>query len=96
MYDRHRKGGYPVVGSGEWSAHIKACNAQRIEEGRDHQPRGEQHYNVRLTDQDILAIRSLAGTMSQRKIGVLFGVGQTHIGRILRDKVRLPLRTGEI
>ena len=46
--------------------------------------RGERHYNARLTVGQVSEIRKLyAGGTSQRKLAVLFGVGQSQIQRIV-------------
>jgi hypothetical protein len=48
--------------------------------------RGEKHHWAKLKDDDIPQIRALAGTMSQREIGEVFGVHKETIGFILRGK----------
>ena len=47
--------------------------------------KGETHYNVKLTDAQIQEIRTLKGTMTQRKIGEMFGVCQQHVCNIINN-----------
>lgn len=49
--------------------------------------KGEMHSSVKLTEPDVLEIRELAGTMTQRKIADKFNVGFVQISRIIsRDR----------
>ena len=45
---------------------------------------GEAHPMAKLTTEDVVKIRSLKGTMTQKQIGKLFGVGEDCIGDIHR------------
>jgi hypothetical protein len=46
--------------------------------------KGERHGNSRLTPDQVLAIRKLAGSASQTEIAAQFGVSQTTIGLVIR------------
>ena len=48
------------------------------------QVRGERHGRARLTADQVLAIRDLDGTMLQRDIARLFGIGQMTVSCIVR------------
>lgn len=48
--------------------------------------RGEKAYNAKLTAKAVKEIRALAGKLSQSKIGALYGIQQTHAGRIIRGE----------
>lgn len=48
--------------------------------------RGEQMYNAKLTVKDVLEIRSLAGKISQSKMGARYGVNQAVISSVVRRK----------
>lgn len=50
--------------------------------------RGEQNPAHKLTDEEVLDIRALGGTMLQREIGDLFGVTQAHVSQLLRGVQR--------
>jgi hypothetical protein len=46
---------------------------------------GASNANAKLTEQDVREIRFIGGSgISQRALGLLYGVGQTQVGRILR------------
>lgn len=47
---------------------------------------GETVHSAKLTEADVLEIRRLAGTMLQREIGQMFGVGENTISRIIARK----------
>lgn len=49
-----------------------------------HGPAGEDHGCARLTEDDIHAIRKLAGTDTHKNIGAPFGITKEHAGRIIR------------
>ncbi len=53
-------------------------------------PTGEAHGSAKLTDAQVIEIRALGGTMSQRKIGERFGVTQSNISAIVRKKTWNP------
>lgn len=56
---------------------------------RQNLPRGEQHWNSRLTDTDVRMIFELSATgLSQRAIGNELGCSQQHVGDILRGDCR--------
>lgn len=46
--------------------------------------KGERHGNSKLTDKQVLAIRSMDGKASHSQIAKLFGVSQTMVSRIIR------------
>ena len=46
-------------------------------------PRGATHGMVKLTEAQVSLIRSLKGAMKQRDIAHKFGIGQSHVQRIL-------------
>ena len=48
-------------------------------------PRGEQHSGAKLTAVDVLAIRATVG-LTQKHLGLKYGVAQTQISRILSGK----------
>lgn len=49
---------------------------------------GEFALRAKLKDSEIGSIRALAGILSHRALAKKFGVGKTHIGRILRGECR--------
>jgi|CXWL01.1.fsa_nt_gi hypothetical protein len=49
-------------------------------------PYGARNGNARLTDEDIVRIRSMNGTMLHREIGLLFGISRSTVGDILSRK----------
>ncbi len=51
--------------------------------------RGERHGNHKLTDDDVVRIRALAGSMLQREIAARFGVNQQTVSKILNGSRRL-------
>lgn len=56
----------------------------RNEHGTMNQARGEEHYFHKLTPSDVRFIRENAGRITQRKMGVLFGVTHGTIGNVVR------------
>ena len=56
-----------------------------ILKGRDKKAHGSKHYSTKLTDKDILKIRSLSG-VSQKEIGRMFEVTQASISLIINNK----------
>lgn len=66
-----------------WATHAENI-ADQIAHGTTQ--RGERQGAHKLKEQDILKIRALAGTISQRELGLMFGVGQGHISRIVLRK----------
>lgn len=56
----------------------------RVEHGTSN--RGEQHPNAKLNREQIVAIRSMAGTMSHRDIGECFGIGKEYTRSIIRRR----------
>lgn len=62
--------------------------ADMYEKGRDNHAknaRGEYHGNAKLTAEKVREIRELGRQgMLQREIGKLYGIGQVHVGEILR------------
>lgn len=49
---------------------------------------GEEHGQCKITDSEVLALRSLKGKIPQRKLGEMFGLSQAQVGRILRVESR--------
>lgn len=49
-------------------------------------PLGESHKMSKLRNGDVLKIRRLSGKLSQQALGKMFGVSQTMVGRVLRNK----------
>jgi hypothetical protein len=47
---------------------------------------GTKAHGCKLTDKTVLDIKELKGKMSQDKIGKIYGIGQTQVGRILRGE----------
>jgi hypothetical protein len=56
------------------------------EKGRCQKTSGEALSFSRLTDREIIEIRSLYPGMTQRRIGAMFGVSQAHISSIILRK----------
>lgn len=59
-------------------------HADKIEHGTS--IRGEQQHNAKVTRDQVLAIRAMAGSVSQAAIGEMFGISQTSVGKIIRRK----------
>lgn len=60
----------------------------RSKKGRSRDQRGEKNYASTLSAQKVIEIRSMATSgLSQMKIGKIFSVSQTCIGKILRRKL---------
>jgi hypothetical protein len=57
----------------------------KIRKGRQPQHHGENNPRARLTQKDIKEIRELyhSGNWKQKDIGLLFGIHQTHVSRII-------------
>lgn len=49
--------------------------------------RGSRRYNAKLNENDIIKIRNLSGKISHKKIGVMFGISQPIVTRIINKKV---------
>lgn len=49
---------------------------------------GERHGMARLTNSQVEQIRKLGGSMSQRDLGIMFNVVQSHVSNILNNKAR--------
>lgn len=62
-----------------WSTHADNM-ADRLTHGT--LPRGERNGNSVITEADAITIRSLRGKLSQRAIGLMFGIGQAQVSRI--------------
>lgn len=45
---------------------------------------GESHGNSKLTEKDVLEIRKIGKTMTQKEIGLKFGIAHSQVGFILR------------
>lgn len=56
--------------------------------GLAHGRPGEKHHLVKITEKDVRDIRLMYnnGGISQSKIGQIYGLSQTHIGRIIRQE----------
>jgi hypothetical protein len=61
-------------------------NRDREEKGRGADRHGEKHGMSKLTNEQVMEIRQIGRTMSQRKIGKLFGVSHCMVGYILKRK----------
>lgn len=63
-------------------------NLHAVKEGRASRKRGNDHYNSKLGEEDILSIYRLSknGTLSQTKIAELFGVKQITVSNIKTGK----------
>jgi hypothetical protein len=59
-------------------------NADMVSKGR--QAKGTKNFHARLTEQDVLDIRSLSEVFSQKELAILFRVGQPLISRIVTRK----------
>lgn len=68
----------------------KGRRAKGRKNGRHTMPhstaRGNNHGRSSLNENDVKEIRALAGTMSQEKIGQMFGTPQTNVSAIVRRK----------
>jgi hypothetical protein len=49
-------------------------------------PKGTNHYAATITESEVLSIRAMAGTMSQRLIGLKFGIAQNTVSQIISRK----------
>lgn len=56
--------------------------------GNQSSQRGETHWKAKLTDEQVAEIRSLRGKMSQKAIGLRFGISQAHVSRLFRGDSR--------
>lgn len=65
-----------------------ATKAENAADRTDHgtHGRGDENGMSKLTEDDVLEIRSLQGAMTQQAIANLFGVDRTQVGNILRRK----------
>lgn len=65
----------------------KGRNAKGLANGAHTKPErrriGEAHGSAKLTEDQVAAIRSLSGSMPQRDIASMFGVGQATVWRVL-------------
>lgn len=61
-----------------------------LRKGREYREYGDRHHNIKLTDVQVAQIRNLGATtgLSHRAIGEMFGVSNSHIGKILRGRAR--------
>jgi hypothetical protein len=48
-----------------------------------HGPTGERHHKAKLTDADVLEIRRLSGSMTQRALATRYGVAQSSIWAVV-------------
>ncbi len=65
-----------------------ATRAENAEDKRLHGtlPFGEKVWSAKLTQKDVIEIKLLAGTMSQKKLAIRYGVNQANISRLLRGE----------
>ena len=63
---------------------IVALEASRAALGQH--ARGEKHGSVKVTEEQVLELRSLEGTMSQRALARLFKISQTQVWFILHRR----------
>jgi DNA-binding transcriptional regulator YiaG len=70
--------------AGTQASNLADCRAK----GRVVQVRGERHGQAKLTDAEVEAIRSRAGTMSQVELAAIYGVHQSTIGRVISGERR--------
>jgi hypothetical protein len=75
-------------------AHLFPGSAQdnrddMVSKGRD--SRGDRNFHLKLSDADISVIRArhAAGGITQTALGIEYGVWQTTIGKIVRNKIRV-------
>ena len=50
----------------------------------NHGPKGEAHRKAKLTENDVITIRTMEGKLLQREIGDLYGITQKAVSAILR------------
>ena len=62
----------------------KQNSADKIRHGN--QPMGETIPWSKLTEDDVRRIREMAGSISQDKMAIMFGVQQSHISRIVNRR----------
>jgi hypothetical protein len=74
-----------AVGNLEWMTRAENLNHAF---GMGLSRSGEDHHAVKLTDAQISEIKSLGKSIPQSKIARQFNVGQSHISRILNNKIR--------
>jgi hypothetical protein len=69
----------------------------KVEAGRQARLKGADNGNAKLTEEQVIEIRSryAAGGVSQRKLGDEFGVAQQLISRIIRRKLWAHLEAGQ-
>lgn len=67
----------------QWKTHAEN-QADKIE--HQSQPRGVMHHGAKLTEADVLAIRGMFGSVTQREIARLFGVSEMAISDIKRGR----------
>lgn len=65
----------------EWKTPARNA-ADKLLHGTHH--RGERHGQAKLTEAQVRAIRSLAGTMLQKEIAERFGIHSSYVGQIQR------------
>ena len=63
-----------------------ADSARKGRMDRTHKLKGTSHGSAKLTEAQVLEIRSMRGAMSQRKIADLFGIGKTTVGHIINQR----------
>lgn len=71
-----------------WLGTYASNMADKIAKGRQHAPRGEASPLARLTEAQVLEIRTLGqqGHLTQRQIGAQYGVTNEHVSNILLRK----------
>jgi hypothetical protein len=68
-----------------WGTQLENMKDQAVHGTR---PGGEKHHNAKLTNAQVITIKTLAGTASQRELGRRFKVTQSCISAILSGKKR--------
>jgi hypothetical protein len=69
----------------EWVSHTEnQRHAYRM--GLNRGARGEEHSSAKLKDRDILKIRKMVKTMSQKKVAECFSIHQSQVWRIIHGR----------
>ena len=69
----------------EWCT-VKENNIHAIKMGLSGQEGGEFHHMSKIKLKDVLEIKENKNKLSQRELGVIYGISQTQVSRILRGK----------
>lgn len=68
-----------------------ANNRDRAQKGRSHHPKNEIHPNCRISNEEVLEIRSLAGKMTYQAIADQFGISNSYAWQIINEDGRREL-----